>query len=568
MAGDTVQQVKDKLSIVDVVSQYVKLDRAGSSLRARCPFHAERTPSFHVSPDRGTFHCFGCGVGGDMFSFVEQIEGIDFKGALKILAERAGVPLVYGRSEKKEGVDRLFELMEAATVFYASKLSAEALSYLIGRGLTEQTIHAFRLGLAGNEWDACVRFLKEKKFSEKEIVDAGIAKKGERGLLDKFRNRIMFPIADSAGRIVGFSGRIFGAEASPEAPKYLNSPETPLFRKSNILYGFDRAKQSMRKLNCAVLVEGQMDLLASHQAGWGNTLAVSGTAFTPEHAKLIQRMTENLIIALDADEAGLKAAGRAARTALQSGLNVKVVRLPVGKDPADLILSEGTDAWKDAIRSAEDIITFLLNVLAERYPEKDRFRRQVEAIVLPFVLDAKSPIAREQYTHEVADRLGVSESAVSYALAIVSEKTPIPPLRTETPIISSGGSTSRAEQAFGILLWLQGSEKPPLEADDFKKSLKDAIGADGMSLLEAMPKKRQETLLFEIERMYGGSGVAKKEAEALLQVLHKERLARELQEATAEFHRLEESGDEVGAKAAGERCKLLTAQIARIHSGV
>src|ERR1700733_2299987 len=292
MAGDTVQQIKDRLSIVDVVSQYVKLDRAGSTLRARCPFHSEKTPSFFVSAERGTFHCFGCGEGGDIFTFVEKIEGLDFKGALKVLADKAGVEIVYerGGKEKKDERERLFELMEVTTIFYTSKLSDAAKKYLTDRGLKEATIKEFRLGFADSGWTDATDYLKKKGFSDKEIVEAGVGKKGDRSTLDKFRNRIMFPIADSAGRVIGFSGRIFGENASPEAPKYLNSPETPLFHKSRILYGFDKAKLSMRKLGCAVLVEGQMDLLASHQAGWANTVAVSGTAFTPEHAQLIPRM--------------------------------------------------------------------------------------------------------------------------------------------------------------------------------------------------------------------------------------------------------------------------------------
>ena len=350
--SDTVQQVKDRLSIVDVVSQYVKLDRAGSTLRARCPFHAEKTPSFFVSAERGTFHCFGCGEGGDIFTFVEKIEGLDFKGALKVLADKAGVEIVYekGGKEKKDERERLFELMEVATIFFMSKLSDDAKKYLRERGMKDATIKEFRLGFAGASWTEASDFLKKKGFSDKEIIEAGVGKKGDRGTLDKFRNRIMFPIADSAGRVIGFSGRIFGEKASPEAPKYLNSPETPLFHKSRILYGFDKAKLAMRKLQCAVLVEGQMDLLASHQAGWGNTVAVSGTAFTPEHASLVKRMTDNLVLALDADEAGIKAAGRAARAALQGGLNVKVARLPSGLDPADLILKEGAEKWKEAIR--------------------------------------------------------------------------------------------------------------------------------------------------------------------------------------------------------------------------
>src|SRR3990167_7961363 len=418
--ADTVQQIKDKLSIVDVVSQYVKLERAGSSLRARCPFHAERTPSFHVSPDRGTYHCFGCNVGGDIFSFVEAIEGLDFKGALKVLAEKAGVEIVYERGGKgeKDERERMFELLEVATIFYTSRLSEPAKKYLKERGVSEATVKEFRLGLAGDAWSDASEYIKAKKYSDREILEAGLAKKNERGnLTDKFRNRILFPISDSAGRVVGFSGRTFGEKASPEAPKYLNSPETPLFHKSRILYGLDRAKTAIRKHNCAVLVEDRKSVVASHQAGWSNTVAVSGTAFTTEHAQIIKRLSDNLVLALDADEAGIKAAGRAARAALQGGLNVKVAQLPSGTDPADLILKEGAETWRAAIRDSKDIITFLLDVLHEHLPQADKFRRAVEQVVLPFLSDMQSPIERETHVREIAKRLGVSEAAVSEALA-------------------------------------------------------------------------------------------------------------------------------------------------------
>ena len=501
--ADTVQRIKEKLSIVDVVSQYVKLERSGMSLRARCPFHAERTPSFFVSPERGTYHCFGCNVGGDIFSFVEQIEGLDFKGALKVLAEKAGVPLEYARGprEDKDARGRLFELLETATIFFSSRLTDAPRKYLEGRGLSDATIHSFRLGYAGEGWTDLVDYLARKKFSEKEMLDAGVAKKGERGLNDKFRNRIIFPIADSAGRVVGFSGRVFGEKASPEAPKYLNSPETPLFHKSRILYGFDKAKLSIRKHNCAVLVEGQLDLLASHQAGWGNTVAVSGTAFTPEHTVLIRRMTDNLVIALDADTAGIKATGKAARVALQGGLQVKVARLPSGLDPADLILKKGKDAWSAEIREAREIITFLLDVLEEHSKSRDNFRRSVEQIVLPYLADVQSPIAQESRVREIAKRLGVSEKAVSSAL----------------------------------------------------KSL------------EALSESEQEVLRFTAERMYGKSAVLKAEARSLLDVLQKERLSRELKEETEALKRAEAEGNEEQAAVHMSVCKVLTTKIARLH---
>lgn len=571
MASDTVQQIKDRISIVDVVSQYVKLDRAGTSLRARCPFHAEKTPSFHVSAERGTYHCFGCGVGGDIFSFVEAIEGLDFKGALKMLAEKAGVELKYEKPEQKDERERLFELLEAATIFYASRLTDDALKYLKERGIGEETIRLFRLGWASEKWDELAGHLKAKKFTDAEIVNAGIAKKNERGgLTDKFRNRIMFPIADSAGRVIGFSGRIFGENASPEAPKYLNSPETPLFHKSRILYGFDKAKMAIRKHNFAVLVEGQMDLLASHQAGWGNTVAVSGTAFTREHAALIKRMTENLLIALDADQAGIKAAGRAARAALQGGLNVKVAQLPSGSDPADLILKEGVDAWRAAIRDSKDIITFLLDVLEEHAKSPDNFRHSVELAVLPFLSDVQSPIAREQYLAEIAKRLGVSGVAVAEAYAKLPDAGQ-GVLRSAGPEAAAPERTrnySRAQKAYAVLLWQESLPKPSIDVKKFRENLEESVGTGTFQKMEASPELEKETLRFSAEMLHGKSRAPQREADALLSTLLGERLRAELSEKTAELQAAERAGDEEAAARLIEECRVLTSRIAKTGEGV
>ena len=572
MASNTVQQVKDRLSIQDVVSQYVKLDRAGSTLRARCPFHAEKSPSFFVSPERGTYHCFGCNVGGDIFTFVEQIEGLDFKGALKVLAEKAGVPLVYEKQEHKDERDRLFELLETATIFYTSHLSEPAKEYLQKRGVTEATIKEFRVGEAGNGWSDLCDYLKQKParggsasggYSDKEIVDAGLAKKNERGnLTDKFRNRIMFPIADSAGRIVAFSGRIFGENASPEAPKYLNSPETPLFHKSRILYGFDRAKVAMRKVSCAVLVEGQMDLLMSHQAGWANAVAVSGTAFTEDHAKLIRRMTDNLVLALDADQAGIKAAGRAARAALANGLNVKVAQLPKDLDPADLIL-QNPEFWRVAIREAKDIITFLLDVLQEHSPQPDRFRRMVEAVVLPFLSDVQSPIARAQYIREIAKRLEVPDAAIEQAL----KKVPTTATSPSAPaaIAIKPVSVERAKHAFAMLLWQESLPKPQFDTKEYRKRFIEAIGEEGMARFETILPEERESMRFGVERLFGTSQNVARDALELINMLHEERLRRELTAAALELAEAERTHNTAETAKLETKVRLLTAGIAALH---
>jgi DNA primase len=563
--ADTVQQIKDRLSIIDVVGSYVKLERAGQNMRARCPFHNEKTPSFMVSPDRGSYHCFGCGVGGDIFSFVEAIEGLDFKGALKVLADKAGVTIEYGGGSKNDDdtKDRLYALMDAAALFYASRLTDDVKKYLHDRGLTDETITAFRIGWAGSAWEEAVTHLKAKRFSEKELVDAGLAKKNERGgLTDKFRNRIMFPIADSAGRVVAFSGRIFGADASPEAPKYLNSPETVLFHKSRILYGFDKAKLHMRKLNCAILVEGQVDLVMSHQAGWGNTLAVSGTAFTVEHAALIKRMTENLVIALDADEAGIKAAGRAARAALQMGLNVKVARLPDGLDPADLILKQGADAWKAAIRDAKDIVTFLLDVLQDKLPQQDRFRRAVETAVLPFLADVQSPIAREQYEQEVAARLGVSMMAVNAALARVPVMPQVP--QPEERRLPESRESPRIKQLVGILLWQEVTPKPAIDVVQLRAAL--AANPALATMLARLETGEKERLIFATERLYGPERSPKEDATVLMSALEKDLLSQELERVTMALRAAELAGDAAEEGRLLEQSRVLTTRIAKLHA--
>jgi DNA primase len=570
MATDTVQRIKDKLSIVDVVSQYVKLERAGQSMRARCPFHAERTPSFHVSPERGTYHCFGCNVGGDIFTFVQEIEGLDFKGALKIMAEKAGVEVVYAKKGDRDERERLFELLEAATIFYVGQMTDEAKKYLKERGITDETSKEFRIGWASDAWEAASDYLRKKKFSDREIIDAGLAVKGEKGLRDKFRNRIMFPIADSAGRIVGFSGRIFGEKASPEAPKYLNSPETPLFHKSRILYGFDRAKVAIRKHNFAILVEGQMDLILSHQAGWPNTVAVSGTAFTQEHARLLKRMSDNLVLALDADQAGIKAAGKAARAALQGGLNVKVAKLPSSLDPADLILKHGPDAWRAAIRDSKDIVTFLLDVLAEHLPQADKLRRAVETIVLPYLSDVQSPIEREHYLKEISRRLGVSEAAVREAF----EKTPkvsgdaTPRKAAELQKQDESNKADRVRQAYALLLWQRSLQKPSLDVATYERELAGIIGKESMEILVSLPEAERESMRFSAERLHGkGTGV-EREARALLSVLRREQLTARLAAAAAALKTAEGEGNEEEVERLMRECKLLTGEIAKFHAGV
>jgi len=418
--SDTVQQIKDKLSIQDIISPYVKLMKAGKSLVGLCPFHKEKTPSFHVSVERGTWHCFGCGLGGDGFSFIEKIENVDFKGALKILADKAGVQITTtnssDRHEDASKKERLREVMNKASEWYADKLkNSPAEEYARKRVLADGTIHSWRLGYAPDAWRALLEALTSLGFAIPEMIGAGLIKEadGKPGTYyDRFRNRLMFPIRDAAGRVVAFTGRTLSAE---EPAKYLNSPETDLYHKSEVLFGMDRAKEAIRTRGFTMLVEGQMDLILAHQAGFENAVALSGTALSEKHLALMKRCSENLMLVLDADTAGLGATARSAALALRQGLRVKAVKLPSGKDPADII-SEDSSEFSKRIKEAKPIVDFFLAVLTEQEHDPHRLLRVAEGIVLPLINSMPSPMEREHFIQVVARALGISVEAVRESL--------------------------------------------------------------------------------------------------------------------------------------------------------
>ncbi len=429
-----VEQIKERLSIVDVVGSYIKLAKAGSSYKALCPFHNEKSPSFNVSPSREAFYCFGCNRGGDIFTFVESIEGVEFIDALKILAERAGVELKREASESRTERDKLLELMEEVTVFYQRHMleNSAVKEYLTGRGLTEATIRSFRIGYALLDWRLAYDHLHSKGFSDQEIERAGLIKTVEgKSPYDRFRGRVMFPIFDANGHVVAFSGRVFGEQKNQDGTdvaKYLNSPEGPLYDKSSIMFGYDRAKKSIRSQNFTILVEGQMDLIMSHQAGTENTVAVSGTALTEKHLVLLKRLSDNLVFAFDADEAGLNATARAFRLALALGMGVRVAAIPVeegeeqknnsAKDPADYIHAHTdpttgvSSAWAQVIASSQHIIDFYLTTLSSRGYDARTFRQAVEDKVLPLVIEMQSKIEQAHFIIEIARKLGVPDTAV------------------------------------------------------------------------------------------------------------------------------------------------------------
>src|SRR3989344_5357251 len=334
-----VEQIKEKLDIVEFIRGYISVQPAGKNFKALCPFHKEKTPSFIISPDRQTWHCFGsCSEGGDIFKFLMKYENLEFYEALKILAEKAGIELRKIAPAEQKQFNILYEINEEAKEFFKKNLNlegaAEAKKYLLDRGLKKETIEEFELGFASDEWETLSLYLIKKGYSAFDIERAGLAYKNERGgLIDRFRGRIIFPIHNHFGKVIGFSGRILPRLETPEIGKYINSPETLIFNKSKILYGFYKSKNFIREIKTAVLVEGQMDFLACWQDGVKNIVAVSGTALTIDHLKVLKRQTDQLIFCFDNDEAGLKAAERSIDLANSQDFNVKILTLKEHKDP-------------------------------------------------------------------------------------------------------------------------------------------------------------------------------------------------------------------------------------------
>lgn len=512
----SVQKIKERLSIVDVISSYLTLEKAGKNYKAKCPFHNEKTPSFFISPDRGTYYCFGCNAKGDIFSFVERFEGVDFLGSLKILAERTGVDLSKYKNKTKDKTELYYQIMEEATVFFENnfKSKPEARSYLLSRGLEDKTIGNFRIGFASDSWNSLINYLKQKNYKTEDILTVGLIKKKESGdhYYDRFRSRIMFPISDSAGRVIAFSGRIFGQKEDESInAKYLNSPETPLFSKSNVLFGLDKAKTSIRNLGYSIIVEGQMDLILSHQSGFTNTVAVSGTAFTDSVVDnenkinslgLIKRLSPNIIFAFDGDEAGLRAANRSASIALSLDMQVKIAILTKDQDPADIILKDKNE-WKNIIKNSVNVISFHLNKIAEETDDLRKRGRLIKEKIFPFLRMINSSIERNAYINEIYRKTGISEQAITedyknYEKANSSSEV----FETKNNLPESNKISRREElekRLFGIIF----SDSLTNNIKERTKKFEEEIGSKVFKDISQKYEPYKDNLSLEVEMWYG-----------------------------------------------------------------
>jgi DNA primase len=425
-------EVKSKLSVVDVVGETVALKKAGTTFKGLCPFHGEKTPSFVVTPGRESWHCFGCGLGGDIFSFVMQRDGATFPEALRSLAAKAGVEIDERTKREDARRARLRQVLDTSVAFYhavltGSKAGEPALAYLKERGFTDATVETYQLGWAPAGWDHMARQLQAKRdIRPEELVEVGLASPSQRGrgVIDKFRARVIFPIRDQNGHAVGLGGRLLDGEG----PKYLNSPATPLFDKSRTLYLIDKAKGSIRRTGQAVIVEGYTDALMAHQAGFDNVVASLGTALTPGQVALLTRYASRIALAYDVDPAGQKA-GTLGVTALagligqlqgdDSGVkleDVRVVGLPAGKDP-DEVVREDPAAWETAVGTAKPLVEYLIGHHADRYDLKTSTGRIgfVEAVI-PAIKDIQDPLRRDEALQEVRRVSGVEERVLRQVL--------------------------------------------------------------------------------------------------------------------------------------------------------
>jgi DNA primase len=419
-----IDEIKNRLDIIEVISSYIKLSKAGANYRALCPFHSEKNPSLFVSPARQIWHCFGCQKGGSIFNFVMEIEGVEFGDALRILARRAGVELKREDPKLKTERKRIYEICELATKFFQkqlqeSKIGQEVKKYLLNRKISEESIEKWRLGYSPDSWQGLSDFLVSKGYKKEEIEKVGLAIKNETGnFYDRFRGRIIFPIFDLNAQIIGFGGRIFKEtsekqqETGGKPAKYVNTPNTLLYDKSKVLYGLDKAKVEIRKKDFAILVEGYVDTIMCHQAGFENTIATSGTALTPYQLAILKRYSENILSAFDMDVAGDWATKRGIDLAQARGFNVKVITMPEGLDPADII-SQDSKKWPELVENAKSILDFYFETTISKFDSKTpQGKKEISKILLPIIRRIPNEIEKSYWIQKLAKELEVKEESI------------------------------------------------------------------------------------------------------------------------------------------------------------
>ncbi|MBI4121641.1 MAG: DNA primase [Candidatus Ryanbacteria bacterium] len=587
----TAELVKARLDVVTLVSGYLKLDKAGINFKARCPFHNERTPSFFVSPARESWHCFGCSKGGDIFSFVMEIDGLTFPEALRMLAERVGVEISFESSREQSLRAKLFEVVEEAAKFFEEQLASHtgARAYLKERGLAPETVKEFRIGFAPDSWRALSEHLKRNGYSDDEMQRAGLTVPGSRGAYDRFRSRIIFPLEDAQGRVIGFGGRIFpevrplNDEVGPQTAggKYINTPQTELYDKSRFLYGFSKGKHAIRAAKNAVVVEGYMDLILSYQSGVTNAVAVSGTAMTREHLKNLRRTAEALTFAFDIDSAGVEASRRAVGLAFAEDFTVRIVDIEGGKDPADIAAKDSV-SWQKMVEGATNAVNFFLKKAVSRHVSGDATsKRKIGEEVLPLVSAVANEIERAHWVRELARILKISEEALwrelaKYALGAEPEKATV-----AAPEVQALTRKARLEERIAGLILVEprlavlGELPQPLEAELastemlFEHLQKRAVDATVDQFFEALPpdlKQYASRLAFEAEAAAMSHLTPEEEFLELLHAWRELAIKKKLTRIKHEIEALEQSGDSEASHSYMREFQELTAHLATIIS--
>ncbi|PIZ92427.1 MAG: DNA primase [Candidatus Magasanikbacteria bacterium CG_4_10_14_0_2_um_filter_41_10] len=482
--------VKQKIDVVELVGEYVQLKPSGINHKGLCPFHQEKSPSFMVNRERQSWHCFGCNKGGDIFSFVQEIEGLDFVEALKMLAQKAGIQLTntFEDKEASSQKNRIKDINAKATAFYHHVLlntdaSKDAQAYLEKRGLTHETIVDWQIGFIPDQWDLLTSYLLKKGYSIDDLVASGLTIKKDgatagngKGFYDRFRGRIMFPIWDVHGNVVGFTGRVL-VETEKSGGKYVNTPQTSVYDKSRVVFGLNKAKQDIRKKDVVVMVEGQMDVIACHQAGMKNVVATSGTALTSEQIILLKRYSSNMNMAFDADDAGIHAVDRGIDLAVVQGMHIKVIEIPEGKgkDP-DECLKANPDIWFDAVKNASPVMNWRFSRAFAGKNLSDPIEKQkIVDKLLPKIVIISYAVERDHWLQQLASRVGVDTSILREDMKRVEQKGPhvqVAPSSSAPAKPVAKKTFSRSEQLFeqylmAILASGDGSTLEQVQEDRF-----------------------------------------------------------------------------------------------------
>ncbi len=495
---NNVEEIKTRLNIVDVVGEYVRLTKGGANWKGICPFHSEKSPSFMVNEEKQIFHCFGCGKGGDVFTFVEEIESLDFRETLKILAEKAGVQLeeYKGAPQEKDHKKRTLEALELATKFFETQLwkgmgKDKILGYLNERGISDDSIRNFRLGFAPAGWDNILKFLQSRGFSLEEISRTGLlvektsdspqptAYHLQPRYYDRFRDRIMFPVEDAMGVVIGYSARVAPGQDESQA-KYINTPETLVYHKSKALYGLSRAKQNIKQKNFTLLVEGQLDVIAAHQAGLANTVAVSGTALTSEHVTILKRYSDNVSMLFDMDNAGKQAAQKSTDLCFQQDVKVKMVTLSEGKDAAEVAAKDPQLLLSAVANSPEAVESFFADALKQFDQKTAEGKRNIANAVLSHVANIASQIERTHWIKKLAHQLDVEEKVINDVLKALTPSSFASPSQLKEAGKDSASFQDRAEIVRDLLAGLIMSDKKVWSETLEKEKSKPWAQADAM----------------------------------------------------------------------------------------